>query len=112
MFGHRPSPSELAEYLQSHNVLTHSILVSGEPLSDREKQENFDAIRELLDKVQDGYPCSTSDPVLCLVCELFLVNIEHSLCGATTQYIHFESKKQVVLNSSSCHCNFQCCRDV
>ena len=79
------SPAIILDALQTSNCLTTDMTVNDESLGSQAMQENFDSIKELQhDQLYNGYWCSTSDPVLCLLCQLYRVNIKHVLVGTTT----------------------------
>ena len=96
-------PTSFIEFLKSNNKKTDHVLVNDCPLSDVEKKENHEAIQEL--RLENGYLCSTSDPVLCLVAELFAIQIHHSMNGCKTVYRFKDANRSLHLTSSASHCS-------
>ena len=83
----KPQPFEFVNILKSHNVKTHSVLWNGMELSEKELEENFDHIKNYDPKnINDGYDCSTCEPFLLLVAQLFNVNITHNYNGNIIKY--------------------------
>lgn len=73
-------------------------------LTQQQKQENFQAIQELKpSSVNNGYDCSTFDPVLFLVSELYYVNIDHYYNSNLIQYIHKDGTRKITLHSNRGH---------
>ena len=99
------NPAFFIEHLKSQNRETVSVVVNDKPLTDLEKKENFEAIREL--RLENGYLCSTSDPVLCLVSELFQIQVVHTMNGCKTVYRFRDCppEKSLHLTSSKSHCS-------
>ena len=101
------SPSSFIRFLKENNQETIGISINNILLTDQERQENREAIACL--ELEDGYPCSTSDPVLCLISFLFPVTIHHNLNGTISIYkkedTDYGSEKHICLTSSSSHCS-------
>lgn len=98
------SPASFIKFLKSNNRITDNVVVNQQFLRDQEKQENIEAIKQL--ELENGYLCSTSDPVLCLVSNLININIRHDLNGTATLYVNekLPNAKWLHLSSSSSHC--------
>lgn len=98
-------PVSFIEYLKSENRETASVLVNDKPLTNLEKKENFEAIKEL--RLENGYLCSTSDPLLCLVSEIFQIQIIHIMNGCKTVYRFKDGSldRSLHLTSSKTHCS-------
>lgn len=83
----RVTPSILFQYIKLHNVETPDITRNGIKLSKQEQAENFKAIENLdANCLEKGYDCSTADPLLFLVAQLYGVSIEHRFLKATIRY--------------------------
>ncbi len=64
--------------LQSQNLAVTSVVWNGEVISDQFNRENQKAIGALNStQIQNGYDCSSCDPVLLLVAQLYDVDVEH-----------------------------------
>lgn len=101
-------PQQIIDYLKSNNIETKSVKwkskASGEmELTQQQLKENKEWIDGL--KLEDGYLCSTFEPVLFLMAELKKVNIIHTYCGTTIEYLYPLSDKTVKFNSSKSHFN-------
>ena len=82
-------PVNLAVFLKQRNTLPVSVCVQGKPLTKQEMKEHKEAIHVYDPKtVFQGYFCSTCDPFLCLLCQLFCVDIQHNYMGHKILYEH------------------------
>lgn len=97
------APATFILFLKEQNHETDLVIVNHQSLKKQEKKENYEAIKNL--KLEDGYLCSISDPVLCLLSEIFKINIRHDLNGYTTLYQYPHAIQMLHLSSSSSHCN-------
>lgn len=71
--------TNLAKYLQEHNEKTVGLRVGGLPLSDRELDENYEAVKCFnVRTIGSGYLCSTSDPFLCMFAHHFKIKLTHA----------------------------------
>ncbi len=95
---------EFASYIKKHNVKTTNVTINDSYLGEQEINENFLAIENLnVDNIGSGYMCSTSDPLLALVCQIYSINIVHKLKRATVTYTHDESEFTIMVESNGCH---------
>lgn len=91
---------DIFSYLKQHNIKTRDILWNDENITDDQIDENYQAISQYAFS-DDGYYCSTFEPFLFLVSELFKVNIVHDTCQSIITYkcssprrtLHFISNK-------------------
>ena len=81
------NPQDLAEYLQKNNTITDNVLWNEESLSTKQMEENKEHITDY-DKatMSQGYLCSTCDPFLLLICELFDITIKNNYNGTQITY--------------------------
>jgi len=92
------------KYLQKNIRKTSKVSVNGEQLTEQQINENFKAIQSLsANNICDGYYCSTCDPFLILVCELFECSIFHTYMNSHIKYECTDSKFIMYLRSSSTH---------
>ena len=71
-------------------------------------EENYQHIKDFnVKSISAGYLCSTCDPFLLLICELFKVNINHNYCGYKMKYRINNAVK--TLNFKSDRGNFTAC---
>lgn len=105
------SPKELAILLKRLNTDPRSVIVQGLGLSRQQREEHQQAINLYDPKdVFGGYLCSTCDPFLSLICQVFVCDIEHVYMGTRVQYVHtcrqkshMESKKKLRFRSNRGH---------
>ena len=92
------------DLLKRLNRKTPNVTWNGEPLMGRQLDENYTAI-EAYDKnnIAAGYLCSTCDPFLLLIAEVFKINIQHKYLGRTMTYAIANNRKTVFYTSDSGH---------
>lgn len=96
----KPTPLEFVQFICRNNCPTTNVKYNGESRpSLKQLQENKQRIASISEiQIQDGYLCSTFDPLMFLICELFRVNINHRFCGNMCRY-SYESDETM---SSAC----------
>lgn len=102
---HKPNPKTFSELLRRNVVKTHNVMWNNEKLSDRELSENFEHIQSFdPNTVKRGYDCSSCDPFLLLICQLFKINIRHKFLKATINYTYIpEARKTLQFGSNRGH---------
>lgn len=92
----------LVQYVKAQNTLVNNILWNGESFTDKQVTENYERIKELR-HVNNGYLCSSCDPLLILICHIYGINIVHHIMGHIMTYqqrdksgiqINFESDNE------------------
>ena len=103
------NPEKLLMWFKEINTHTHTITINGRFLTAKEKQENFEWIKDY--KLQDGHLTSTSDPFLALLAHVQKCNIIHRSPHAKIMYSTTAkgSAPTFVFNSSNTHITFQRC---
>ena len=99
IFNHsgKPNPETFAKMLIKENVKTENVLWNSQIMKEKQLQENYEHIQEFnVSNVNQGYDCSTCDPFLLIICELFKISIQHVYLGKTIEYTH---KKNVFNNN-------------
>ena len=99
IFNHsgKPNPETFAKMLIKENVKTENVLWNSQILKEQQLQENYEHIQEFnVSNVNQGYDCSTCDPFILIICELFKISIQHVYLGKTIEYTH---KKNVFNNN-------------
>jgi hypothetical protein len=82
-------PRKVVSYLKNENTLTRNVLWQSHSLSDKQLQENFTHVRIYdSNSIGNGYDCSSCDPFLLLLCEVFRVHIDHVYMGARIHYMY------------------------
>ena len=67
-----PTIRELIIFLKKSNRMTDNVTWNSNTLSKMEKEENKHAIKTFnISGINNGYGCSTCDPFLLLICEIF-----------------------------------------
>lgn len=83
---------DLFKYCKANNRLVYNVQVNGESLSEQLIKENYIRIQEIAD-IKHGYLCSTCDPLLILIANLFDVDIVHDYNGVIIKYQRYHKKK-------------------
>ena len=100
----KPTEYELVKLLKLNNKLCYMVKCHDEYLSDIFLHECKLAINELdINSIKNGYYCSTCDPFLILVCNLFKCNIEHDYCNHKIKYEIYNSIKTINVKSNKSH---------
>ena len=80
--GKKPDVHKLIHTLKGLNKKENSVHWNGNPLSDKQKDENFHHIKDYKPKsAKNGYLCGTCDPFLILLSEVLKIDIEHTFLG-------------------------------
>jgi len=99
------NPLQLVEYLKNNNIDTMNVLWNNEQLSKKQKEENKEHIEEY-DKntISQGYLCSTCDPFILLLCELFEITIINNYNGNPITYKHNSTNHYIIhITNNSSH---------
>jgi hypothetical protein len=81
------SASELARFLKANNALTPGVRWNGQPLAGAALEENYLHVAAWdVSTAPDGYDCSSTDPFMMLVCDVFAVDVEHQLGDHVFRY--------------------------
>ncbi|AYV78794.1 MAG: hypothetical protein Edafosvirus34_4 [Edafosvirus sp.] len=90
---HKNKIIRFIELLKQKNIETVDVRWQNKEISDLELKQNIIHIENIdVKKINDGYDCSTCDPVLLLICQLFQVNIFHDYDGIKIEYINKKLK--------------------
>lgn len=83
----KPNAYDLVTLLKQNNKRQEDVSWNGTKLTEKEIEENFEAVKCFnRNSIQGGYLCSTCDSFLCLVCQLFKINIRHNYNGHIMNY--------------------------
>lgn len=85
------SNNDFIDYLKQNNKLEEQshILWNNIELTTKQLQENQQHIVDFnINTIQRGYDCSICDPFIILICQLYLVNINHNFNGYLMKYTH------------------------
>ena len=73
--------------LKNKNSKTKLVLWNNNKLSNKQLNENYNHIKTLDENnYNNGYYCSTCEPILFLVCKIYKVNIHHRYLNNTMIY--------------------------
>ena len=102
------NPLSLVLFLKVKNSKTTNVLWNNEPLTEKQMEENMQAIENYNHKnIYSGYFCSTFEPMLFLISHLFKVNIEHNYNGVHIKYVNYTGDyKWIYYKSSKDHIDF------
>lgn len=103
--GDKPHPSDFVHLLQKNIVRTIDV-TCGEngdtQLSNKLLDENYEWIINYdVAKIYDGHDCSTCDPFLLLVSQLFTIDIYHNYDKCFVKYVNIKNKSGRILSLSS-----------
>src|SRR4051794_37603465 len=77
-------PKDLLKKVKKHNIKTKNVLWNNQPLTKQNYKENIKRIKAIKKKeINDGrgYDCSSCDPLLFLIAQLFKISIVHYCYG-------------------------------
>lgn len=98
-------PDQFAYLLKEKNKKTNNILWQDNDLTERQKEENLEHIKNYdIKTINDGYLCSTCDPFLFLICELFEISIINYYNNLKLEYKNkIKSRYTISLRSDNGH---------
>ena len=95
---------DFIDVMKRLNRKTVNVTWNNEFLTVKQLDENYSAIESYnKNTVSSGYLCSTCDPFLLLISELFKINIHHKYLGITMVYAVSNSRKTVYYKSDNGH---------
>tara|TARA_B100000686_G_C16634879_1_gene886729 strand:- start:664 stop:1047 length:384 start_codon:yes stop_codon:yes gene_type:complete len=84
---YNPTLNDFVDALKSKNCKTENVLWNMEELNNQAKEENIKHIKEYdTHTISNGYLCSTCDPFLLLITELFHIEIIHHYTKSIITY--------------------------
>ena len=97
--------NDLVTFLKDKNCKTDTVLWKNETLSEKQKEENKEHVQSYqTNTISKGYLCSTCDPFLLLLCELFEITIQNNYNGTQIIYSHQTTNKYTIhLTNNSGH---------
>ena len=102
---HNPAPKDFVTALKNKTISTENVLYGGIELSKQMKEENIEHIKEYdSNTITNGYLCSTCDPFLLLITELFQIEINHHYNKTLINYQHkINNKYTIKIQSNKGH---------
>ena len=96
------SAAYMANFMKQHVIPTCDVTWNGEILTRQLLYENFKAIYELnVRKIGYGYFCSSCDPFLLLLSQLYKVHIDHNYNGTLIKYRNIKNRTGKTLKFGS-----------
>ena len=90
-------PKRMVEILKSKNQETNNVTWNNEKLKEQQIKENIEHIKELdINKISNGYLCSTCDPFLILLAETLKVKIKHNYNDTVIIYNNIEKERRTI----------------
>src|ERR1700676_2895994 len=81
------TPRNFLFELKKSNIKTIHMEWNSSKLTDQQLDENYHRIKSLSYKdISDGYNCSSFEPLLFLIAEIYGVSIEHNYLGNKIEY--------------------------
>ena len=81
------NPTEFAELLKKNNIKTKNVMWNDIKITDKQLEENYNHIKDYnSSSIKNGYDCSTFDPFLILISEIFNISINHNYLGNSIKY--------------------------
>uniref|UniRef100_A0A6C0KIY3 Uncharacterized protein n=1 Tax=viral metagenome TaxID=1070528 RepID=A0A6C0KIY3_9ZZZZ len=100
----KPKNKEFVLFLKKHNQQTTHVSWNNESLTKKQLEENFTHVKDFdVNTIGGGYFCSTFEPFLFLVSQLFQVNLNHNYCGHMIQYRINEKNRVLQFRSNKSH---------
>ena len=103
------NPIEFVKFLKNNNKKTKSVIWNNKMLTSKQLIENYDSIIEYdISCINQGYLCSSFDPFIFLVAELFKININHNIMNKTSEqaiikYTYKNAKNIIFVRSNTEH---------
>ena len=90
--------------LKKNNKLCENVKWQNNFLSKKLLEENYEMIKDFNENnINQGYDCSSCDPFMILLCELFKININYDYNGNNIQYMIDNSRKTINYSSNQSH---------
>lgn len=104
----RMNPKAVATFFKQNNIKTINVEWQSEKLTDKQLEENKEAIKDYDKKtVHKGYLCSTFDPFIFLLAELFEITIEHKYMQTTIIYKNTKKTRATIrFRSNNAHIDY------
>ena len=101
---HKPDYKEFVKLLIQSNTKLINVKHNGTALSEKQINEALEHIDSInIKKIGKGYFCSTCDPVIMLVAQLFTLSINHDYNGSVIKYTIDGAVRELNLRSNKTH---------
>ena len=100
-----PNPQLFASKLKLKNKLVNTIICNNNKLSSKQQEENYEHIKEYdINQANNGYLCSTCDPFLILIADLFSITIINNYDSNKIIYKPIAiSRYEITINNNKGH---------
>ena len=90
--------------LKKNNKICENVKWQEEQLNIELLKENYDMIKNFNENnINQGYDCSSCDPIMILLSELFNITIHHNFNGNIIKYTYIEPRKTINYKSNQSH---------
>ena len=90
--------------LKKNNKICENVKWQEEQLNIELLKENYEMVKDFNENnINQGYDCSSCDPFMVLLCELFKININYDYNGNNIQYMIDNSRKTINYKSNQSH---------
>ena len=90
--------------LKKNNKICENVKWQEENLNEQLLKENYEMVKNFNENnINQGYDCSSCDPIMILLSELFNITIHHNFNGNNIKYTHMESRKIINYKSNRSH---------
>ena len=90
--------------LKKNNKICENVKWQNEFLMKKLLEENYEMVKGFNENnINQGYDCSSCDPFMILLCELFKININHDYNGVNIQYKIEDTRKTINYKSNQSH---------
>jgi|SRR5277367_938295 len=100
--GIKLTKEKLYDIIKKKNMKTTDMLWNDGKLTEKNLEENFKHIKTL-NGITGGYLCSTCDPLLLLVGQIYKISIQHQYCDTIIEYANVKSIKKMMVYSNNHH---------
>ncbi len=94
---------DLIKFLKDNNKKIKDITWNDEKLKTQFNDECYEHIKEISNNGNNGYFCSSCEPIMFLICYLFHVNISHNYNNNIMKYITKGATRTLNFKSNKSH---------
>lgn len=98
----KPCPKDFVILLKNHAIMSIDVKWNNETLTQKLMEENLEWVSNYkVENIYQGHDCSTCDPFLLLISQLFCVDIQHNYNGKYITYTNSKNLNGLILNFMS-----------
>lgn len=91
----KPAIKDFIHILKTKNTKSNDVYWNNSKLSEKEYIENIEHVKDYkIDTIHNGYLCSTCDPFLLLISQIFCLEIIHNYNGHIIKYRNIVSNRK------------------